>query len=416
MLRDMNCSTRRTFLGATLLAPAASAASRTWTEIEKILASADAGGRLPSGRLSKDELPTPALVLDLDLFEANVRKMADHARRSHRALRPHAKTHKCGEIARYLIRQGAVGACAAKISEAEALARDGVTGLLLTTAMVGRTRIERAVALARRRPETIFVVDNAQNAADLDQAARASRLTLNVALDLLVGQRTGIPTGAPALGLAQAVVQMKNLRLAGLQAYSGNASHVKGFAERRAVSRDFMGRAVETRRLLESQGIPCPWLSGGSTGTYNIDSEIDGVTELQPGSYVFMDQGYNGIGGADGNARYSDFANALTVVATVYSKPDDRTAIVDAGLKSFATDSGGVPRSVSHPAVPYAWAGDEHGRLDLASAGVNLRLGDRVEFTVPHCDPTVNLYDRIFCTRQGMVEAVWRVTARGMSQ
>jgi D-serine deaminase-like pyridoxal phosphate-dependent protein len=128
-----------------------------------------------------------------------------------------------------------------------------------------------------------------------------------------------------------------------------------------------------------------------------------------------MDQGYNSIGGADGNPRYSDFGNSLTVVTTVFSRPDDKAVIVDAGFKSFATDSGGVPQSVSHPGAPYSWAGDEHGQIHL-SASLDLKLGDRVEFTVPHCDPTVNLYDRIYCARKGMVEAVWRVTARGMVQ
>jgi D-serine deaminase-like pyridoxal phosphate-dependent protein len=390
---------------------AASGATRTWAEVEKILARGDF-----KGKLSKDDLPTPALLLNLDLFETNVAKMAAHAKAKGRALRPHAKTHKCSEIANYLIAKGAVGACAAKLSEAEALAADGVKGFLITTAMAGRWRVERAVAFAQRRPETIFVIDNAQNAKDLNDAAGAAKVKLNIAIDLLVGKRTGIQAGSPAVALVEAMQPMANLKFHGIQAYSGNASHVKGFAERTKVSREFMGMAVETRRMLEAKGIECKWLSGASTGTYNIDSEIDGVTELQPGSYLFMDQGYNDIGGADGNARYSDFGNSLTVVSSVYSKPSDDVAIVDAGLKSFSTDSGGVPRSVKPEGLPYSWAGDEHGRLDLAAAAKNLNLGDRVEFTVPHCDPTVNLYDRIFCHRRGQVEAAWRVTARGMSQ
>lgn len=408
----MTALTRRSFFVATIPGSiAARGATRSWAEVEKLLARGDV-----KGKLSKDDLPTPALLLDLDLFEANVAKMAAHAKAKGRALRPHAKTHKCAEIANYLIAKGAVGACAAKLSEAEALAAGGVTGFLITTAMAGRWRIERAVAFAKKRPETIFVVDNAQNAKDLNDAAAAAKIKLNVAIDLLVGKRTGIQPGAPAVALVEAMQPMANLKFYGIQAYSGNASHVKGFAERTKVSREYMGMAVETRRMLEAKGIACNWLSGGSTGTYNIDSEIDGVTELQPGSYLFMDQGYNDIGGADGNPRYSDFGNSLTVLSSVYSKPSDDVAIVDAGLKSFATDSGGTPRSIKPEGIPYAWAGDEHGRLDLAAAGKSLNLGDRVEFTVPHCDPTVNLYDRIFCHRGGQVEAVWRVTARGMSQ
>ncbi|MCX6597721.1 MAG: DSD1 family PLP-dependent enzyme [Acidobacteria bacterium] len=404
--------TRRIFVASSLAAPALlTGATRSWAEVEKILASGNV-----KGKLSKDDLPTPSLLLDLDLFEANVQKMAAHAKARGRALRPHAKTHKCSELAKYLMSQGAVGACSAKISEAEALAAGGVTGLLVTGSLAGRHRIERGIALAAKRPETIFVVDNTQNAQDLNDAAAAAKQKINVAIDLLVGRRTGITPGEPALGLARAVAQMKNLKLAGIQAYSGFSAHVQGFEKRRATSTEWMGQAVATRRLFEKDGIPCPWLSGGSTGTYNIDSEIDGVTELQPGSYVFMDQGYGSIGSSTGTEKYSDFAHSLTVVASVYSKPSDDIAVVDAGLKAFATDSGGTPESVSHPGVPYAWAGDEHGRLDLKKAPRAINLGDRVEFTVTHCDPTVNLYDRIFCHRGGQVEKIWRINARGMSQ
>lgn len=396
----------------TLAAPAAlRGATRSWSEVEKLIARGDLKGKVTTA-----DLPTPALLLDLDIFESNVKKMATHAKASGRALRPHAKTHKCAEIAKYLIKNGAVGACAAKISEAEALSAEGVTGFLITSAMVGHPRIERAVRLAQRRPETIFSVDNAQNAADLDAAAGAAKVKLNVAVDLLVGKRNGITPGAPAVALAEAMTKMPNLKFAGIQAYSGNASHVVGFEERVKVSREFMGMAVETRRMLERKGIACPWLSGGSTGTYNIDSEIDGVTELQPGSYLFMDQGYAGIGGKGTGDQYTDFGHSLTVLASVFSKPSDTTAIVDAGLKSFATDSGGVPRSISHKTLTYAWAGDEHGRIDLSKADRAVNLGDRLEFLATHCDPTVNLYDRMFCHRGGNVEAVWKITARGMSQ
>lgn len=406
----MRIKNRRQFLLGMTAAPAVMmGATRSWSEVDRILSSGNI-----KGKLSKDEVPTPALLLDLDLFESNAARMSAHAKSTGRALRPHAKTHKSADIAKYLIQQGAVGACAAKISEAEALANEGVTGFLITGAMVGQWRIERAIALSRKRPETIYIVDNAQNAKDLNEAALAGKIKLNIAIDLLVGRRNGIQPGAPAIALAETVTQLPGLRLAGLQAYSGHSSHVKGFEARKKMSQEMMGMAVDTRRALEQKGIPCPWLSGGSTGTYNIDSQIEGVTELQPGSYLFMDQGYNSIGGSDGNEKYSDFANSLTVVTSVYSKPSDDTAIVDGGLKTFATDSGGVPQSISHPQVTYAWGGDEHGRLDLTRAQKAVNLGDRVEFLVPHCDPTVNLHNRIVCHRKGQVEAVWKVTARGM--
>jgi 3-hydroxy-D-aspartate aldolase len=408
-------TSRRALITASLGVPVllrSRAAARTysWAEIERIIATGDV-----KGKLTRADLPTPALILELDAFERNVAKMAGFVEAQGRALRPHAKTHKCPQIARLLMEKGAVGACAAKISEAEALAEGGVSGLLVTSAMVGRHRIDRALRLASRRPETIFCVDDAQNATDLDAAARQAKLRLNVAIDLLVSRRTGITPGEPALTLAQHISKLRNLRLAGLQAYAGHASHTQGFENRRRVSREAMQPAVSTRRLLEQSGIECPLVTGGSTGTYNIDTFMDGVDELQPGSYMFMDTDYNRIGGQSGD-HYDDFANALFVITTVISKPGAQTAIVDGGFKAFATDRNFTPLLRGVAGVPYSWAGDEHGSLNLSQASKEVKLGDRLEFIVPHCDPTVNLYDRIFALRGDQVEAVWRVAARGMSQ
>jgi D-serine deaminase-like pyridoxal phosphate-dependent protein len=175
-----------------------------------------------------------------------------------------------------------------------------------------------------------------------------------------------------------------------------------------------MGQAVETRGMLDRAGIECRLLSGGSTGTYNIDSDIEGMTELQPGSFMFMDLDYNRIGGQDG-AVYRDFRNALTVITTVVSRRTD-AAIVDGGFKAFSTDRPFTPELKGIEGVTYAWAGDEHGRLDLSKASADIKLGDRLEFIIPHCDPSVNLHDRIYAVRNDRVEAVWPVAARGMSQ
>jgi D-serine deaminase-like pyridoxal phosphate-dependent protein len=384
--------------------------SYTWSEIENFIAKGDV-----KGKLTRDDLPTPALTLDLDAFEWNVRRMADHCRQYRRALRPHGKTHKCAEVAKALMRAGAVGACAAKLSEAEAFARGGVTGILVTTAVVGKHKIERAVRLARQRPETIFCVDNAQNVRDLNDAAGAAKIRLNLATDLYIAGRTGIKPLEPALGLAQSIDSLPHVKLAGIQAYAGHASHTNGFEKRREVSQAAMGQAVETKRLYLSKGLPCPLLTGGSTGTYNIDCEIEGITELQPGSYIFMDVDYNRIGGKDG-PLYQDFRNSLSVITTVVSKPADDMAVVDGGLKAFSTDKPFGPRSRSMPDLVWAWGGDEHGKLSLGGKPVPVNVGDRLDFVIPHCDPSVNLYDRIFCLRGEAVEAVWAVSARGMSQ
>jgi len=372
------------------------------------------------GRLFRDDIPTPALLLDLDAFEWNVAKMAALLKARGRGFRPHGKTHKCPEVAKALSKAGASGSCAAKLSEAEVFAAHGIDGLLVTTAVIGKAKVDRAVRLAAKQPDTMFSVDHAQNVRDLNDAAGAFKsrppLRLNLAIDLLIGGRTGIEPGEPALELARLIASLPHVRLAGLQAYDGGASHTIGFAERKARSLETMARAVETRRLLERSGLECQMVSGGSTGTYNMDSEIDGVTELQPGSFMFMDLDYNRIGGQDGPV-YQDFRNALTVVTTVVSKRPG-VAIVDGGYKAFSTDRPFRPQAkeAALANVPFSWAGDEHGRLDLTGSQRDVTLGDRIEFIIPHCDPSVNLYDSIHCLRGDRVEAMWRVAARGMSQ
>jgi len=315
-----------------------------------------------------------------------------------------------------LLRAGAVGCCAAKISEAEVFASNGVSGLLITTAVIGKQKIERAVRLSTQHRDTIFSVDNAQNVRDLNDAAGAAHIKMNVAVDLFIAGRTGIQPGEPALGLAQLIASLPNLQLIGIQAYAGQASHVIGWEERRKVSQAAMSKAVETARLFEKNGIECPLLSGGSTGSYNIDAGIKGITELQPGSFLFMDVDYSRIGGKDGEPVYKDFRTSLSVLTTVVSKPTDGLAIVDGGFKAFSTDKPFTPEAKGIAGIAYAWGGDEHGKLDLSKASAAVNVGDRLEFIVPHCDPSVNLYDRIHCVRGDSVEAVWKIAARGMSQ
>ena len=412
----MALNSRRDFLsaglGLALTSRNTSAAARGYShsEVEKLLASGS-----PNGRITRDDLCTPALLLDLDAFDGNLKKMADHVRARGRGLRPHAKTHKCPEVARAQIQAGARGICAAKISEAEVFAEHGIRGLLITTAVIGRHKIQRAARLAAAAPDTIFVVDNEANAGQLSEAAQAAKITLNVALDLYVGRRTGIEPGAAAIALAHQVARLPRLKLQGLQAYAGQASHTETFSKRREASMEAMSPAVETRRQLEKDGIPLPLLSAGSTGTYNIDTDIDGITELQPGSYIFMDVDYWRIGG-QGGAKYTDFASSLTVLSTVVSRPEPNKAIIDAGFKSFSTDRSFPPESKEVPGIVYYFAGDEHGRLDLTRAEREVKLGDRIEFVIPHCDPTVNLYDRLYGLRGEKVEKVWKIAARGMSQ
>ncbi|MEO8678965.1 MAG: DSD1 family PLP-dependent enzyme [Vicinamibacterales bacterium] len=361
----------------------------------------------------RDEIPTPALLLDLDAFESNIARMAGHLRERKRGFRPHGKTHKCPQVAQALIKAGAVGICAARLSEAEVFADHGIRGLLITTAVVGAPKIARAIELAARAPDTMFCVDNEQNLRDLNDAARVRGITVHLAVDLFFG-RTGIPPGAPALDLVRTIASLSNVAFAGLQSYDGAAAHTAPFDARAARTRGTMAQAIETRRLIENDGIACPMVTGGSTGTYRVDSEIEGMTELQPGSFVFMDMEYGQIGGPNGT-EYRDFKNALTVVTTVVSRPS-AFAVVDGGFKAFSTDRPFTPQPVGLAGARYEWAGDEHGRLFLADGAGGVKVGDRIEFIPPHCDPTVNLYDHIHALRGDRLEAVWPIAARGKSQ
>ncbi len=339
--------------------------------------------------MTRDDVPTPALLLDLDRFERNLRRMAAHARAAGKHLRPHAKTHRCPEIAQRQVTAGALGVACAKLGEAEVMARAGVRGLLITTEVVAPAAIGREAA--------------------------ADGVALNLLVDVDVGnRRTGIAPGEPALALARAVAAQPALRFRGLQGYAGHCAHVIGWSARHAASRAALAPLMETRSMIERAGLPVEIVAGGSTGTWDIDIELPGLTELQAGSYCVMDLDYRRIGGRSGETL-TDFEMALTVVTTVVSVPTPERAMVDGGLKAFSTDKPFPPESVERPGVEYGFAGDEHGRLTVTDQSRAPRLGERIEFFPPHCDPTINLYDRIYAMRADKVEAVWEIAARGRS-
>jgi 3-hydroxy-D-aspartate aldolase len=364
--------------------------------------------------MNRDDIPTPALLLDLDRFERNLSHIAGHVRAAGKAIRPHAKTHRCPEIARRQIAAGALGVACAKLGEAEVMAGAGIHGLLITTEVVPPGSIRRLVKLVAGVPDTMVVVDNAENVRTLAAAAAEDGVTIGILVDGHVGARhTGAEPGTPALTLARLVAASRFLRLRGLQGYAGQCAHVLGWKERREASLVAMAPLMETRALLERDGLPVEIVAGGSTGTYDIDSELAGLTELQSGSYCVMDLDYRRIGGRGGPAL-TDFEMALTVVTTVVSVARDR-AMVDAGLKAFSTDKPFPPEAVEWPSIEYGFAGDEHGRLTLGDPDRAPRLGERIEFFPPHCDPTINLYDQMYAVRGPRVEAIWDITARGRS-
>jgi D-serine deaminase-like pyridoxal phosphate-dependent protein len=245
------------------------------------------------------------------------------------------------------------------------------------------------------------VVDHPDQALLYQESAAGAGITLNVLVDLDVGDhRTGIPCDERAISLARQVESAPNLRFGGLQAYSVSASHTEGREARRVHTTRALAAAVEVQRQLLSEGLDARTLTGGSTGTWDIDSRIPEVTELQAGSYALMDVAYRNVGA-------SEFVSAMTVLATVISCSHSDRVTVDAGYKAFATDRPFGPEPVGLGGVRWQWAGDEHGILLLENASRPVRLGDRIEFLAPHCDPTVNLYDRIHVCRGDAVEDVW---------
>jgi len=361
---------------------------------------------------TKADLPTPALLIDLDAFEANIRHIFSQCRAAGVSLRPHAKTHKCVEIGRRLMAAGAVGISTATVAEAEAMVRGGIKGVLLTSPIVEANKIDRMLALVERDPTVMLSIGHKLELDRLAARAAETHRTVNVLIDLDVGdRRTGVFPGEAALELAQAVKASGNVKLRGLQAYAGHSSHVKGYDERVKSSQTAVGKAVETRKLLERHGFDVPILSVGSTGTYDIDSRIAGVSDLQCGSFLFMDNHYRMIGGR-GSAVYEDFKPSLFVLTTVISSAHTDRVTVDAGIKAVSTCVQAVPEPKDRPGLHHKWTGDEFGII-TADAGVALpKLGDRLEFIVPHCDPTVNLYDRVHACRGDNVEAVWTISAR----
>ena len=359
-------------------------------------------------------LQTPALVIDLDAFERNVAHMVAHAKKSGIGLRPHAKTHKCSEIAKRQIAAGANGICCAKLGEAEALATAGIGSILVTSPVVSEAGIARVVALNARMQELMVVCDNPAIAARLDAAARESGKILKVLVDIDPGMsRTGIArSDAPAL-VAQ-VAQSRGLEYVGLQCYAGQVQHLESPNERRVASLQAMKELGELRDTLAKAGHAPKIISGGGTGTFDIDPDAHVLSELQVGSYIFMDKQYNDVWEKPGDRL--PFETSLYVQTTVISANRTGLATTDAGFKSFATDAGPPMLASGAPTgAAYFFFGDEQGGITYPRDGELLKPGDVVRCIVPHCDPTVNLYDVYHCVRGDMLEAIWPVEARGRS-
>jgi D-serine deaminase-like pyridoxal phosphate-dependent protein len=355
-----------------------------------------------------EEVDTPALILDLDAFETNLRRLAEAVGGRVR-VRAHAKTHKCPEIGKRQVAAGAVGVCCQKVAEAEAMVEGGIADVLVSNEIVGAGKLARLAALARRARIGVCV-DNADNVRDLQAAAQRAQAAIDTYVELEVGmRRCGVAPGEPALALAKAIAACPNLRFAGIHAYHGRAQHIRSNAERRSVIGAAADAVRSTRSLLERNGIVCPVVTGAGSGTFMFEVELGAWDEIQPGSYVFMDRDYARNEWAPPLPR---FEHSLFVLATVMSRPDAKLAVVDAGLKASSVDSG-MPGVWQRPGLSYTHASDEHGWVEIADGAAAPGLGDKLLLVPGHCDPTVNLYDWYVCVRGGVVEALWPITARG---
>ena len=372
------------------------------------------GERLEVG-LSMWDLDTPALVVDLDALEGNLATMQQTVRANGIASRPHAKTHKCPAIARLQLEGGGVGICVAKLSEAEAMFEHGITELLMTTSNVTPFKIQRAMMLRKFCDGFIQATDTAENAQQLSDAAQAAGIVADVVVDVDPGgHRTGITPGQPALMLAQLVDRLPHLRLRGMLCYDGGSQHVQGFDARRAQTLERLVPASETFELFRRSGLSTEIFSGGGTGTYNIDHATPGLTDVQVGSYVFMDAQYLAIGGAQDAERYSDFQPALTILTTVLNAQYEGRATTDAGAKACTINR---PWAIvkGESGMSYTSGSDEFGSIRYDNPSRTYAVGDKLELIVSHCDPVVNLYDQMYAVRNGQVEAVWSIAARGRS-
>ncbi|MGL3822402.1 DSD1 family PLP-dependent enzyme [Sphingopyxis sp. R3-92] len=365
---------------------------------------------------SRADLNTPALILDIDALDRNIACMAGLVAARGVRLRPHAKTHKSVDIAVRQVAAGAIGVCCAKIGEAEVLADGGIAGILITSPVAAPRAIERLVLLAQSARGLMAVVDHPGVAARIDAELAAADARLDVIIDIDPGiARTGVASAEAAVALARAIAAAPRLRYQGVQFYCGSQQHIEDYAERRAAIVERTAYLNEVIAALADAGFAPSIVTGSGTGTHHIDLELGTFTELQAGSYVFMDKQYldcDLTGGGD-----PPFEVSLAVDARVVSANHSGLVTIDAGFKSLSTDGGvAVVRHGAPETAFFAFMGDEHAALIAPDIGTRMQPGDPVSLTVPHCDPTVNLYDHYHVVADDTLVAIWPVGARGRSR
>jgi D-serine deaminase-like pyridoxal phosphate-dependent protein len=359
--------------------------------------------------VTKDVLPTPCMIVDQAIFERNVKTMAERTKALGIDVRPHVKIHKSVDVAKLQMAHGAIGLTCATIAEAELMSGAGLKNVMWTKQPASRNAIERAVALSKKDPTFSFVVDDPLVVDWIEQAAEVENARLKMLVSVYAGlSRQGIENGQPALELAQKVASSKRMKFDGIMAYSGFASHTHGWQKRREQSAKDMAQARETVELCKKSGLPVNIFTGGSTGTYNIDHE-NGLTELEAGSYVFMDTAYFAVGGKDNDATYTDFGGALTILTTVDSKRHPNQVTIDYGNKAGVRATDAVK---GMPWLEVATQGAEYGLLKWKDGSSEPKLGDRLEIYCTTLDNSTNYYDRYYVAQGDRIVDVWPIMGR----
>jgi D-serine deaminase-like pyridoxal phosphate-dependent protein len=357
--------------------------------------------------MAEQDIDTPALLIDLDAFEANLDQMAALLAPTGAKLRAHAKTHKSPVIAKLQMRRGAVGQCVQKVGEAEILAWGGIPDILVSNEVVGAKKVFRLAALSGIANVAVCADDAAQ-VASIAEAAANTKTRMRVLVEIDVGAaRCGVSPGPDAVALAQQIAASPHLIFGGLQAYHGSAQHLRRAEQRQAAIAHAIEASRRTVEQLRQQGLDCPIVGGAGTGTFAIEAASGIYTEIQAGSYCFMDADY-----AANQDVEQKFQHALFVLATVMSAPKHGLAVVDAGHKAVAIDSG-FPLVWQRPEVRYTGASDEHGKLQFGAETTPPKLGEKLRLVPGHCDPTVDRHDWYVGVRNGRVECLWPVAARG---
>ncbi|HAR51397.1 3-hydroxy-D-aspartate aldolase BhcC [Roseovarius nubinhibens] len=363
--------------------------------------------------MDEADIQTPCLVLDLDALERNIKKMGDYAKSHGMRHRVHGKMHKSVDVAKLQHELGgAVGVCCQKVSEAEVFARGGIKDILVSNQVRDPAKIDRLAQLPKFGARVIVCVDDIDNVAELSEAAQKHGTTLDIFIEIDCGAgRCGVVTTEAVIDIAKAVDAAPALRFSGIQAYQGAMQHIDSYEARKEKLDVAIAMVQDAVDGLKAEGLTCELVSGGGTGSYYFESNSGVYNELQCGSYAFMDADYGRILDADGKRiDQGEWENAFFLLTQVMSHAKADKAICDAGLKAQSVDSG-LPVVYGRDDVEYIKCSDEHGVI-ADPKGV-LKVGEKLRLVPGHCDPTANVHDWYVGVRNGKVETVWPVSARG---